>query len=299
MSASGRSVIHHGIYTPYGGGDDASGLNLTYTLLPAHLKKSYGYATVRARPGRLSALCVFHSKSVLYGGFVWARRALNRRKLWFPARAVHGWQGAQRSQRFISFYWSSIANHHRLIVALHAVAVAPGSEKSRLSPLTSRLRPLLRYPLLHRMACTECVRARAAFSSRTACVYRAGYYQGVMDYWTHSATAHAGDPEDPEVGLDEGGAGAIITPRPALDCMGGPRYGWPPLSAEDDVRRPRLGGAAPLRDQQDQGRRARAQRRAGPSRGRRGLRHGGAAGPASVERQRGVQLRPLRAQGRL
>jgi hypothetical protein len=34
-------------------------------------------STVRARPGRLSALSVFYSKSVLYGGFVWARRALN------------------------------------------------------------------------------------------------------------------------------------------------------------------------------------------------------------------------------
>ena len=42
---SGRSVIHHGIYTPYGNGDDASGLNLSYTLLPQHLKASYGYAT--------------------------------------------------------------------------------------------------------------------------------------------------------------------------------------------------------------------------------------------------------------
>ena len=42
---SGRSVIHHGVFTPYGSGDDASGLNLTYTLLPAHLKKDYGYAT--------------------------------------------------------------------------------------------------------------------------------------------------------------------------------------------------------------------------------------------------------------
>jgi hypothetical protein len=33
--------------------------------------------TVRARPGRLSALNVFLCKSVLYGIFVWARRALN------------------------------------------------------------------------------------------------------------------------------------------------------------------------------------------------------------------------------
>jgi hypothetical protein len=28
-------------------------------------------------PERLSALSVFHSKSVVYGAFVWARRALN------------------------------------------------------------------------------------------------------------------------------------------------------------------------------------------------------------------------------
>ena len=27
-----------------------------------------------------------------------------------------------------------------------------------------------------------------------------GYYSGVMDYWTHAATASAGDPEDPEAG---------------------------------------------------------------------------------------------------
>jgi hypothetical protein len=40
------------------------------------------------RPGRLSALSVFHSKSVLYGAFVWARRALNNPKRRFPARAV-------------------------------------------------------------------------------------------------------------------------------------------------------------------------------------------------------------------
>jgi hypothetical protein len=36
-------------------------------------------ATVRARPGRLSALSVSHSKSGLYGAFVWGRRALNRK----------------------------------------------------------------------------------------------------------------------------------------------------------------------------------------------------------------------------
>ena len=43
---------------------------------------------VRARPGRLSALRVFKSKSVLYGAFVWARRALNSPFWRFSARAV-------------------------------------------------------------------------------------------------------------------------------------------------------------------------------------------------------------------
>jgi hypothetical protein len=43
---------------------------------------------VRARPGRLSALRVFHSKSGLYGAFVKVRRALNSQKRRFPARAV-------------------------------------------------------------------------------------------------------------------------------------------------------------------------------------------------------------------
>jgi hypothetical protein len=38
-------------------------------------------------PGRLSALSVFLCKSVFYGAFVWACRALNSRKRRFPARA--------------------------------------------------------------------------------------------------------------------------------------------------------------------------------------------------------------------
>ena len=42
-------------------------------------------AAVRARPGRLSGLSVSHSKSVLYGAFVWARRALSSQKRRFPA----------------------------------------------------------------------------------------------------------------------------------------------------------------------------------------------------------------------
>ena len=39
-------------------------------------------------PGRLSAISVFLSKSVFYGVFVWARRALNSQRRRFPARAV-------------------------------------------------------------------------------------------------------------------------------------------------------------------------------------------------------------------
>jgi hypothetical protein len=42
------------------------------------------------RPGRLSGLIVSHSKSVLYGAFVWARRVLNNQKWRFPARAGSG-----------------------------------------------------------------------------------------------------------------------------------------------------------------------------------------------------------------
>jgi hypothetical protein len=48
--------------------------------------------------GPFSAFSVSHSKSVLHGAFVWARRALNRPKRRFPARTVgrvadliHGW----------------------------------------------------------------------------------------------------------------------------------------------------------------------------------------------------------------
>ena len=42
---------------------------------------------VRAAQRRLSSLSVFHKKSVLYGAFVWACRALNIPKRRFPARA--------------------------------------------------------------------------------------------------------------------------------------------------------------------------------------------------------------------
>ena len=46
-------------------------------------------ASVRARPGRLSVLSVFHSKSGLYGAFVSACRALNSQNRRFPARAEY------------------------------------------------------------------------------------------------------------------------------------------------------------------------------------------------------------------
>lgn len=35
--------MHTGIQTPFGSGDDASGLNLSYTLLPEHLKQRHNY----------------------------------------------------------------------------------------------------------------------------------------------------------------------------------------------------------------------------------------------------------------
>jgi hypothetical protein len=51
-------------------------------VVPKNIIEAYyntnllGIITVWARPGRLSALSRFHSKAVLYGAFVWARRAL-------------------------------------------------------------------------------------------------------------------------------------------------------------------------------------------------------------------------------
>jgi hypothetical protein len=51
--------------------------------------------TVRPAQGRLSALSVFHRKSIFYGAFVWARRPFNRPKLRFPARAAGGILGGR------------------------------------------------------------------------------------------------------------------------------------------------------------------------------------------------------------
>ena len=47
-------------------------------------------------PGCLRALSVFYSKSLFYGVFVWAHRALNSQKRRFPARAV-GWPSLIRN----------------------------------------------------------------------------------------------------------------------------------------------------------------------------------------------------------
>jgi hypothetical protein len=46
------------------------------------------HPAVRAAQGRLIGLSVFLWKFILYGAFVWACRALNGSKRWFPARAV-------------------------------------------------------------------------------------------------------------------------------------------------------------------------------------------------------------------
>jgi ABC-type multidrug transport system fused ATPase/permease subunit len=54
----------------------------------AKLSNAFDFiSSVRARRGRLSALSGFLCKSVFYGAFVQARRALNSQKRRFPARA--------------------------------------------------------------------------------------------------------------------------------------------------------------------------------------------------------------------
>ena len=64
--------------------------------------------TVWGRPRRLGGLSVLHSKSVLYGALVWARRALNRQKRRFPTppgpargRRLQGARGAVRFRRAV------------------------------------------------------------------------------------------------------------------------------------------------------------------------------------------------------
>ena len=57
---------------------------LLHILAPRD-KKYFDPFTVRARPPLLSALSVSIVNRFSCGGFVWARRALNRPKRWFPA----------------------------------------------------------------------------------------------------------------------------------------------------------------------------------------------------------------------
>jgi hypothetical protein len=68
-------------------------------------------------PGRLSALSVSHSKSVLCGPFVWARRALNGQKRWFSARAVDlrvgTWRAAAPLAGAAMGLGRTVALHHR------------------------------------------------------------------------------------------------------------------------------------------------------------------------------------------
>ena len=71
----------------------------TTNLKGAHVEN---HTAVRAAQGLLSALSIFLCKFVLYGVFVWARRALNGRKRRFPARTVMIKTGAQRMRAFNS-----------------------------------------------------------------------------------------------------------------------------------------------------------------------------------------------------
>jgi hypothetical protein len=59
-------------------------------------------ATVRARRGRLSALSVSLCKSVFYGTFVWARRALNSQKTAVSGPARAGCGSASTSRRTVA-----------------------------------------------------------------------------------------------------------------------------------------------------------------------------------------------------
>jgi uncharacterized protein YbjT (DUF2867 family) len=65
----------------------AGGVMLELDLAEDDLSAPLVGVTVRDLPGRLHALRVSHSKSVSYGAFVWARRAINSQKRRFWARA--------------------------------------------------------------------------------------------------------------------------------------------------------------------------------------------------------------------
>ena len=68
------------VYGASGPGADPASFRWVWRLMDVS-------CAVRAAPGRSSALRVFLCKSGFYGAFVMARRALNRQKRRFPARA--------------------------------------------------------------------------------------------------------------------------------------------------------------------------------------------------------------------
>ena len=94
MQPSPASLFGHGSQqsTPRSHGDDSPRAALRpHSSGPPRISYAPTRAmTVRAAQGRLSAIRLFLWKSILYGAFVWARRALNSRKWRFPARAVAG-----------------------------------------------------------------------------------------------------------------------------------------------------------------------------------------------------------------
>ena len=57
---SGRSAMHHGIQTPYSAGNDASGLNLSYTILPEALKEVGNYTSYMVGKWYVVSYCWLH-----------------------------------------------------------------------------------------------------------------------------------------------------------------------------------------------------------------------------------------------
>jgi hypothetical protein len=119
--------------------------------------------TVRALPGRLSGLSVSHSKSVLYGAFVWARRALSQKRR-FPARtarALHPRAGVRRRG-------SPVPGGRDRERAEPAEALRALAEGSRVPVATDRRAAALRQKVGRR------VHARAQRAARTGDKLRGG-----------------------------------------------------------------------------------------------------------------------------
>jgi hypothetical protein len=69
-----------------------------FFMPPTAASKRVSRDIVRARsPGRLSALSVFLCRSVFYGVFAWACRALKHQKRWFLARADRPQHASERN----------------------------------------------------------------------------------------------------------------------------------------------------------------------------------------------------------